>query len=124
MKLTSSLGKMKFKARKNWGGKKDLSRDVGEVSREGEVAVDGDDWVEEGGLIAVKDARLQIKLAKVIQIRKSRRKRVIQMRASADLVDKAHRPTKQIVNSSKVDGHTPARARGLTNKNHKDEKNG
>ena len=63
MKLTSSLSKMKFKARKNWGGKKDLSRDVGEVSREGEVAVDGDDGVEEGGLIAVKDARLQIKLA-------------------------------------------------------------
>ena len=63
VKLTSSLRWMKFKVRKNRGGKKDLSRDVGEVSREGEVAVDGDDGVEEGGLIGVKDAKLQIKLA-------------------------------------------------------------
>jgi hypothetical protein len=63
VKLTSSLRRMKFKVRKNKGGKKVLSRDVGEVPREGEVAVDGDDGVEEGGLIAVKDARLQIKLA-------------------------------------------------------------
>lgn len=63
MKLTSSLRQMKCKARKNRGEKKDLSRDGVEVTREGEVAVDGDDGVEEGGLIAVKDARLQIKLA-------------------------------------------------------------
>lgn len=66
---------------------------VVEVYLEDEVAVDGDGGVEESGLIAVKDAELQIKLAKVIQgqiqIKKSEKKKVIQMKAPAVLVNRA-----------------------------------
>ena len=90
--------------------------------------VDGGEGVGEDGLIAAKGVvRLPIKLARVIQesiqIKRSRRRRVIRTRAIMHQVAKARFQTKQIVNSSRENEHTLALATKAINRNQKDEKN-